>query len=40
MADAHYNLGTILAKTPDRLPEAIAHFEAALRSAPANAAVH
>ena len=30
----HYNLGAILSNVPTRLPEAIEHFEAALRILP------
>jgi tetratricopeptide (TPR) repeat protein len=37
---AHSNLGLILAKTPDGLPEALRHFEAAVRLKPENAEVH
>jgi len=33
-AEAHYDLGTALARMPARLPEAIAEFELALRSRP------
>jgi tetratricopeptide (TPR) repeat protein len=31
---AHYDLGTVLANTPGRLPEATAEFQAALRIEP------
>ncbi|HUJ44572.1 MAG TPA: tetratricopeptide repeat protein [Opitutaceae bacterium] len=37
---AHSNLGLILAKAPGGLPEALAHFEAAVRLKPDNAEVH
>ena len=37
---AHSNLGLILAKAPDGLPQALAHFEAAVRLRPKNAELH
>lgn len=37
---AHSNLGLILAKTPEGLPEALEHFETAVRLKPNNAEVH
>jgi len=39
-ADAHNNLGNALERIPGRLPEAIAEFEAALRSEPDFAEAH
>jgi hypothetical protein len=30
----HYNLGSVLSQIPGRLPEAISHYEAALRIRP------
>jgi tetratricopeptide (TPR) repeat protein len=38
--DAEYDLALSLAKTPGKLPEAISHFEAALRLNPNNAEAH
>jgi tetratricopeptide (TPR) repeat protein len=35
---AHYQLGVVLAETPDRLPEAIAQYQSALRIKPNNPA--
>ena len=37
---AHGNLGLMLARAPDGLPEALAHFEAAVRLKPDNAEMH
>ena len=37
---AHNNLGILIAKTPSRLPEAIAEYEAALRLKPDFAEAH
>ena len=39
-ADMHNNLGAALAKIPGRLPEAIAHLEAAVRLNPRSAEMH
>jgi Flp pilus assembly protein TadD len=39
-ADAHFNLGGILAEIPERWPEAISHLEAALQVQPDNAEAH
>jgi len=40
MAEAHNNLGVTLTSAPGRLPDAIVHFEAALRLAPDYADAH
>jgi len=37
---AHNNLGLVLSQIPGRLPEAISHYEAALRSDPRNLEAH
>jgi len=34
LAEAHYNLGLALLNDPRQIPEAISHFEAALRLRP------
>ncbi len=39
-AEAHNNLASALARTPGRLPEAIAEFQAVLRIRPDLAAIH
>jgi protein O-mannosyl-transferase len=39
-AMAHTNLGEILSRIPGRLPEAIGHFQAALRISPRNVEAH
>jgi tetratricopeptide (TPR) repeat protein len=40
LADAEYNLGSILGRMPGHEDEALTHFETALRLAPENGAVH
>ena len=39
-AEAHFNLGVVDSKNPDRIPAAIAHYEAALRAKPLLARAH
>ncbi len=39
-ADAHTNLGMLLARTPGNLPQAISEFQAALTLQPQSAAAH